>query len=125
MYKDGHHIVNNRLEWSLRPEAKQLRETPSLIPRLERPLHEQIHRDTPAVPLLGYHTLRRTLNTFEPTNDTLETMSNLMLSIEDASLHTKAHYVERELAMLAVYAIDLQRPYIKEGLTNTQRSIII
>jgi len=121
MYKDGHHIIHNRMEWSLRPEAKLIRDTPSLIVRMDRSDHDEIHRYCPPVPLLGYHALIRTLQTFEQGETPLKTMDNLMYSIEIASKHPKAHEIEKQLANLAIWAIDLQRPFIAGVLQNERK----
>lgn len=112
--KDKHHIVHYGLEWSLRPQAKQIRETPSLIPETPRDFHDYIHESVPAIPLLGYHALLHTLSRFEPTNDTIQTLDSLMTAIEYAEHHPKAHDIERDLARLAINALDLQRPFILE-----------
>jgi hypothetical protein len=50
-------------------------------------------------------------------------MDNLMLAIEKAGNHPRAHIVEKKLAELAVWAIDLQRPFIAE-MTDNRRYII-
>ncbi len=122
--KDKHHIIHHGLEWSMRPQALAIRETPSLIPAMPRDYHEYIHATVPAIPLLGYHALNHTLSRFKPNDDTLETMDNLMSAIEHASRHPKAHAVERDLAQLAIHAIDLQRPLI-EDLHSTRKRILI
>lgn len=114
--KKGHHIVHSRAEWSLRPEGKAIRGTPSLIVPMERSLHNEIHDNVPAIPMLGYHALARTLSRFEPTHDTLQTMENLMSAIEQSVDHPKAHIIEKHLADLAIWAIDLQRPFIGEAV---------
>lgn len=114
--RDNHHILNNRIEWSARKESVQLRETPSLIPLLDRSVHEDLHRYCPAVPMLGVYALQHVARTFQPSSDTFQSIDNLMLAIERAADHPKAHQIERELAYIAIDAIDLQRPFIKEGI---------
>lgn len=115
--KHGHHIIHHKAEWSLRPEAKAIRETPSLIVPMERSLHNEIHSNVPAVPLLGYHALMRTSSNFEPIRgDSLKTIENLMAAIETSASHPKAHVIEKHLADLAIWAIDLQRPFIGEAV---------
>lgn len=121
-YEDNHHILFNRQEWELRSESKLLRQTPSLIPRLDREVHEELHRACPAVPILGYYALFRTLRSFEESDDTLESVDSLMFAIEAAGNSPKAHPIERSIGELAVQAIDLQRPFIREGLVlNKQK----
>lgn len=114
--RDRHHLLNPRMEWSLRPQAAKLRGTPSLIPRIDREIHEEIHRECPPVPLLGVYALRGTLERFVPTHDTLKDMDNLMSAIESSSRHRMVHPIERDLAGLAIEAIDMQRPYIMDGI---------
>lgn len=119
--RDRHHVVFGRQEWSGRPESKAIRSTPSLLVTMDREAHNELHRDCPAVPLLGYHALRRVLNTFEPQRDTMRTIESLMSSIEQAADDPRSHIVERRLAELAVWSIDLQRPYVQEQLNVTRR----
>lgn len=112
MYRDNHHLLFSRQEWSLRPEAKALRENKSLIVNATRAEHEELHRNCPAVPLLGYSALVRVLCDYEPGNNQLESIENLMRSIDKAGSHPKAHPVEKKLSELTVWALDLQRPFI-------------
>jgi len=116
MFRDAHHILHNKQEWSLRPESKALRETSSLVVRLDRPLHEELHRECPAVPLLGIHALERTLRTYEGHSSHLVSMEHLMTAIEQSANHPKAHIIEKHLAELAIWSIDLQRPFVADGL---------
>lgn len=113
--QDRHHILFNRQEWSLRPDALSLRENPALIATMDRQVHNELHDHCPAVPLLGHHALLRTLNFFESSPDQLESMDNLMKSIEQASNHPKAHIIEKHLAELAVWSIDLQTPFVADA----------
>lgn len=113
MWRDSHHVLWPRQEYTLRPEAKKLRESQGLVPKIDRSLHDEIHRNCPPVPLLGFHALQRTLREFQPHPDTLISMDNLMFAIEISGKHPKAHDIERELAALAVQAIDLQREFLR------------
>lgn len=115
---DRHHILHNRQEWTLRPDAKKLRNTESLVPLITRETHVAIHRHCPPVPLLGFHALRRTLKYFEPDDDTLGTVDRLMQSIEIAVNDPRTHPIEKQLAQLAVWAIDLQRPFLRDELQS-------
>lgn len=116
--RDRHHILNPRLEWSLRPAARRLRGMPALIPRIDREAHEALHEHCPPVPLLGVYALMGTLERFEPTGYVPDDMDLLMQSIEKATRHRKVFALERDLAGLAIEAIELQRPYIIQGLVT-------
>lgn len=45
----------------------------------------------------------------------LGNLDNYMRSIEEASKHHRASDLERDMAGLTMFALDLQRPYIKSG----------
>lgn len=104
--------MHERQEWSLRPQARALREAPSLIVHMDRGLHNEIHANCPAVPLLGCNTLFRVAKYFREGDTPIESLENLMRAMERSCKHPKAHQIERELSELAVHALDLQRPYI-------------
>lgn len=120
---DAHHILHNKQEWSLRPEANQLRTNRLLIPLIDREVHNELHRACPAVPLLGFHALRRIARDFEQDFDTIGTVDNLLLSMEKANTDPRNHAIERSLGELAIEAIDLQRPFLIEGMPRTKRVI--
>ena len=123
-YRDRHHVVFEKVAWSSRPEAKRIREHPSLIQRMDREDHNEIHRHCTIIPLLGYFGLQRTLANFEPGKDTLESMGNLMLAFEAAGNHPKAHPIDKKLAELSAWAVDLQRPFIADVLQRERRRLI-
>ena len=102
-------MLHSRQEWTLRPAAAALRESPRLIPLIDRDVHDEIHRITPTVPLLSYHVLQNTVARFEPQCTTVETIDNLMMSIDRAAGHFRAHRLERALAAIAIETLDLQR----------------
>lgn len=112
MFHDRHHIIYDKSSWTSRPEAKALREDPSLIIRLDRLEHNEIHRFGTALPLLGYYALTRVQRDYEPGPTPLRSVENLMGAIEHSSEHPKTHPIQKQLAELAVWALDLQRPFI-------------
>lgn len=120
--QDRHHILHARYSWDSRPEGRSLRATPLLIPLIPRWTHENIHSSTPAVPLLPLNSLQQVRNNFKCGRDTLSSMDNLMMTIEQATKHRKAHDLEKDLCWLAIRAIELQKPYIKQGIANVNRN---
>lgn len=117
--RTGHHVIYTAREWNLRPEGKSIRDTKGLIVgNIYRDDHEEIHKNCPAIPLLGHQALLRVRRTFVEGNSTLQSMENLMRSISEAGRQTRAHPIETQLADLAVQAIDLQRPYVKRIESN-------
>jgi hypothetical protein len=116
--RDQHHILHNRQEWELRPEARRLRGARTLMPELDRRVHDEIHAVCPPVPLLGYYALRLIEQNFEEGRNTLQSMDNLMHAIDLSAAHPKTHYIERGMADLAIQAIELQRPWIADGMRH-------
>lgn len=116
MRRDRHHILFDRVAWTQRPESKVLRRSESLIVTLDRDTHNELHKHCPSIPALGFYALQRVNRDFEPVyNDKLASVDNLMLAIEESAKHPKTHEIERRLAGLAVWALDLQRPFIVES----------
>ena len=114
--KNIHHPIHNRLEWTLRPEAQYIREHPTLLFPMEIPLHQELHQKCPTIPLLGVHALQQVVRIWKPSQDKLQSIDNLQFAIERAGNHPRAHEVERSLGQLAIHAIDLQKPYLRESL---------
>lgn len=117
--KDRHHILHHRKEWTLRADSELLRETKSLVPLIERDVHEEIHRVCPAVPLLGYHALARTVQLFKPSGKTMEDIERLQTAIERSTEHPKAHDIEKRMGDLAIWAIDLQANILRHELDGS------
>lgn len=113
---DAHHLLFERVAWDARPEGRRLRATPSLIPSIPRDIHEDLHRECPIVPVLGSQALMKAGSVFKSSHDTMTDMDRLMKAFEAAGNHHRAHDVERHLAELAVWAVDLQRPFVRFGL---------
>lgn len=113
---DRHHINHGRLEHELRPESRMIRETPSLVPLMDRGIHTELHKHCPTVPVLGYHALMLVARDYNPTDDTFESIDNLMLAIESAAKHPRAHELERRMADIVVESLELQRPFIRAGI---------
>lgn len=121
---DKHHILHERVEWTARPQARSLRERPELVPTIDRDVHDEIHRIAPAVPLLGYYALSRVNGIYRPVRgDTIASLDNLLLAIEDAGKHPKAHRVERGIAGLAIEALETQRAILRGNVASPSKVI--
>lgn len=115
---DHHHILHTKGDWSRRGESLYLRGTPSLVPRIERDAHNEIHRECPSIPVLGFHALQRVSRTFDPIGNTMRDIELLQLSIDKGTKHPKTHPIERSMAELTLHAIDLQKPFLQEALSE-------
>lgn len=107
---DRHHIFHTRQHWTATKEAKLLRDM-YLYP-LDRKVHEEIHRECPPVPLLGYYALSNVLSNVSPIKEPKHDLDEVMSAIELSTQHKRAHPLERELGLLSIEAIRLQLPFI-------------
>jgi len=108
-----HHILFERTAWMSRPDAARVRSARSLIPIIDRVDHDVLHEHCPPVPLLGAYALRSIAQDFVPQDDTFKTIDALLAAIHAASLHPRAHQLERRLADVAIESIELQRNFLK------------
>lgn len=111
-------MLYNRYAWSSNKSLEALREDRRLIVPLDPDTHKELHREVSHVPPLPYHMARHVLREFvEYDADTyLHNVEHLQWSIEKAMQHPRADKIEREVASTALYALDLQKPFIDESL---------
>lgn len=109
---DRHHILHHKLEWRLRPDARFLHDQPTLIHRMYREDHDELHENCPPIPLLGYYALIRTVKLWTPGRDTHQSVDNLLFAMSEANKSPKAYDLERDLGELVMQAIEMQRPYL-------------
>lgn len=119
---DKHHIMHYRQEWSLRPEARKIREHPSLVPHIPREIHEDIHKYCPPVPMLGYHALKRTGALWHPQRDTIASMDDLAFAIGEAISDPRTHPLEQQLGRLTIKAMLLQIPFLQDAIIPNERA---
>lgn len=117
--KDSHHVIHERVPWEVRPSGKFIRRIPALVPYILRDDHETIHRNCPPIPVLGYAALQLVANRMQDHRheiDTFTALDHLKNSFEYAGRHHRAHPIERELAFLAIEAIETQEPYLRDAI---------
>ena len=112
---DRHHVLFNKREWESRPQYKDLRENAGLIIPIDREVHNELHRNVQQVPVLGYYGILAVQREFYRGRTHLETVDNLLFSLEQASENKKLTELDRALANISLQAVDLQRPFIVEG----------
>lgn len=116
---DRHHILFARSIWSIKPEGRFIRQTPSLIPWLDIEAHQELHANTPEVPLLGYSALcllSKEMRRWQNCDDTFRTINFLKRTIDEVAYTKSRHPIEKDLAGLTVAAIEAQEPYLRAGL---------
>lgn len=113
-----HHVLHEEWTWNANKWAHDLRVTPSLVVTMPTEIHRELHAACPHVPILGSYALQAVNRLFVPSHnrDTLKDMDSLQVAIDKASKSPRAHMLERDLAGLAIEAIDLQKPFIREGI---------
>lgn len=115
---DRHHVLYNAREWECRPQYKEVRTNSGLIIPMDREVHNELHRNTSAVPVIGYHAIQLVRKNFEQGDTHLETVDNLLSSLDHVEKSTKLSKTERALAAIALECVEDQVPYIKEGIAE-------
>lgn len=111
-----HHIMTTRSDWQSNPNAKRVRNTHELIPLMDIEVHEELTKNCPVVPLLGYKALQLVVAEFRPTGETLSTLDKLLMAINEVCSNPNIHYLERQLGQLAMDSLEIQIPYLKDGI---------
>lgn len=112
-----HHVFFYRRLHECAPLYRQFRKRElGLIARIGAGVHKELHSAVPGVPLLDVFSQQRVANLYRPTGNVLDNMETYMLAVEEAMASPKSHSIERQVASLVIHAVDLQRPFIKEGL---------
>jgi hypothetical protein len=112
-----HHILFPRRLHDAHPDTKELRRNHLLIPNMAVLGHAALHNEIAIVPPLDRFTAGRVLRDFYPVRDNhIKTIEEFMRSIEEATRHPKAREVEILNAQVAIHAIEMQIPYIREYL---------
>lgn len=112
-----HHALFYRAEWTARDDAKKVRENFWLKIPLEDDAHRELHRNVQYVPTLGRHLMALVKRDYVPVKgDYLGSVEALMADIAELSTDRRVSSLETQVGRLAVYALELQLPYLKEGL---------
>lgn len=100
------------------PPLAKLREDHRLIVPLDWDTHSALHKELPLVPPLSFHLAQRAFNNLQGylfTPDYVRNLDNYQRSIEDAAKHPRATRIERGLADLTLHALDIQKPFVRQG----------
>lgn len=113
----GHHVLFTRAAWSSSDVGKDLRQNRWLIPPITVESHQELHKAIEMVPVMDPITMARVRRSYEPMpGQFLESMVRLVMATDEAINHPKASEFQKQLGELAIYAVELQMPIIKEGL---------
>lgn len=84
---------------------------------LPHDVHAELHENISHVPLISEHIGRRALANFEEYDRTKNpnlAIDNLRRSIYEASKHPRADPIEKEIAFLACYSLEIQKPFFED-----------
>lgn len=110
-----HHVQFPRLVHEANKDTKEVRRNHWLIPPLIVLGHIALHDEISVVPVLDRFTAQRVNRDFVPhRGDYIRSVENLMFAIDDALKHPKTRAIEIENAQVAIHALELQLPFIKE-----------
>lgn len=113
---DRHHVLFNKREWESRPQYRYLRQDSGLIIPIDRDIHNELHRSVTQVPVLGYYGIMAVQKEFYRGRTYLDTVDNLLFALKSVEVHPRLSDIEKSLASIALHAVEIQRPFIAEGL---------
>lgn len=119
-FADNHHLMNPRRIHCLYPPGRQIRE--ALVARgLWRPMHDELHKYTSPVPLLGYQALVAVASNMQTRyDDIFDGIDDFSMAVEESNRHPKALPRDRELGQHVIECVRDQIPYLREGLTSNR-----
>lgn len=111
-----HHAAFEACNFNATEAGRQIRQTHSLIPRLDREVHNALHESIPSIPILGHTAMKGVAMRFIPTGNTLHDIDLLCLAYDRATNTRKSHKAERDIAGVAIELLMSQKPFISEGI---------
>lgn len=120
-----HHILFTRRTWVSQESTKRLRQNRWLIALIDPDSHRALHQAIATVPVLDHYMAERVNRDFMPVRgDHLRTMDELCFSIDSATRHPKAGVIERGIGQLVIEAVQLQKPFVAEGLFTPELTVM-
>lgn len=120
-----HHGQFPRNQHDSMTTSRRIRADYRLIFPIDAQVHNELHRNVSLVPVLSHHLGMRAYTLFNDYGDMADPIANIenwQRSIEEAKRHERADVLERHIADLAIFAYDLQKPFIEEGTVSYERS---
>ncbi len=114
---DGHkhHVLFPGKVHEAHPATKEIRRNHWLQVPILQIGHTALHNEVTIVPSLDRYTAARVLRDYVPhRGDYVRSVEDLMFTIEDALKHPRTTAIEISNAQVAVYALELQLPFLKE-----------
>lgn len=113
---ERHHLLFERAHWSSQTPQKALRESKGMIVPLDSSFHRPVlHKNIPAIPLVTNHIAMRALGLYYPHPEAGKAIDNMCFAIDEASKNPRVYPLERQLALLAIHGLEIERPYAVQG----------
>ena len=114
-----HHILFSRRLWRSQDPSLKLREQQWLKPLLDDEVHLALHKAVYGIPVPDWDMSQSILSHFEPSvGDYVRSLDNLLTAVENTKHDRHTNVIQRELGQVVLHSIELQRPFIIEGLIN-------
>ena len=116
MTENRHHILFCRRSFEADMANHYLRNKVGLIVLMDVGIHRELHQDLPEVPPLGRYLASLVRNELKYDPNPLRAVDTFQRAVDTQMEHPRVHRLEREMAELTLAHIDLQLPYIREGI---------
>ena len=114
-----HHTLFTKATWESQASTRSLRNNQWLIMPLEEQTHRELQTDIPTVPVLSFNSGQNVLKNFRPVaGNYIASLFALIEAITDSNRHPKATPIEKQLGALTINALELQLPYLQDGLVE-------
>lgn len=117
-----HHPLFDGPIWDARRKGKdtsvnhRLRNQLMRTVRLDVDSHDELHRVVSSVPVPDRHFMHRLENNFVDHPKALKRIDNFLIAAGEALTHPQATVLEQTVALCMIEAVELQLPYIREGI---------
>lgn len=120
MEVNKHHILHYGEYWIANKNNRKIRQSLGMMALMEINAHRALHAACPAPPPLDPFTAQRTARLYVPHPNPLIGVDNFRFAVEQAIRQPRTHDIESQTAMLAIEAVTLQLPFIREGLVSDE-----
>ena len=116
---ERHHFMFPASLHEAQSASRELRQMSRSTGYLDHDSHVELHQSISGVPVLSHYValgaLKHVRDSFIPDNP-VERIEDLQRAIEVSMRQPRADRIEREIAELAVYALDIQKPFFDDAL---------
>lgn len=115
----GHHVLFERELWSASSTGRKLRGQPGLRIPMRRDVEDQLHKEIACVPVPNDALGRSILHYYHDNPlDHIDSLYNFIHATQEAMTRPNVRRVEFELGSLIIQSIEMQMPFIKEGIIH-------